>query len=961
MALNLQGKGLRIAHLNICSLRNKIDDLSVLVHDNNIHILALSETHLDASVTSSEIDITGYCVHRLDRDCRGGGVGIYVQNHIPVKMRYDLMQNSLESIWLQVHLPFTKPLLIGCCYRPPNSNVQHVENICDQLLRVMDEEKETFFLGDLNIDWLSKTCPLKRRLLVVVNACNLSQLVNLPTRVSCNISGSASSTCIDHIYTNSKELCPKTYSIPVGFSDHNIVAIIRKTKLTKAGPRILFQRSYKSFNETAFINDIKELSWERIYATHNTDIALELFNEMVLKVINEHAPLRKFTAKRKSAPWFDDELKTSMTQRDNFKALAVQTKDPVDWVNYKTSRNRVTKLNRLKKKTYFENKLLEHKNNGRKLWATCNSILGRHKPNSPSCIEEKGVYLTKPSEVANYFNNFFIDKVSGLRSKMKLCEEDMRNTVLIKERIMNGKNCTLALKAVSINEVKELLKSVKSDTQFGLDNIDGRMVKIMAEYIALPVCHILNCSIREGVFPHAWRVAKVIPIIKDSKSAFNGSNCRPISILPVLSKILERIIFDQILTYFTKNGLDSKHQHAYKAGHSTATALAHMTDDWLGHIDNKKIVGAVLIDFSSAFDVIDHKLLLSKLCAYGFNANATNWLKSYLFSRRQCVYFNGHFSAVKHLECGIPQGSCLGPLLFSIFTNDLPLALNEASMTMYADDSTVYAASNSHSELNILLQHELDLVIEWVDRNRLSLNIAKTKCIALGSHATVKRQNTLTLSIKHTAIEQVYKVKLLGLNIDEKLSWSNHIDDVAMRMGRAVSVINRCSYYMNDHTIKLVIQALVLSHIDYCSIVWSSAPKSVIQKLQFVQNRAARLVLGCPYRANVKYMHSRLQWLTVENRLFYNLLTFFHKMYVFQKPICLFSRIQHVHDTHNHNTRRRSKGLVVLPPARTCAKQKTVMYRAMLSWNRLSDEVRSIVSIPAFKKQLKRTRLEAQD
>lgn len=251
----------------------------------------------------------------------------------------------------------------------------------------------------------------------------------------------------------------------------------------------------------------------------------------------------------------------------------------------------------------------------------------------------------------------------------------------------------------------------------------------MAEHISVPVCHIFNCSLRNGIFPQVWRAAKVISIIKNNKNAFNGSNCRPISILPVLSKILERIVFDQILTYFITNRLDSIYQHAYKTGHSTATALSQMTEEWLSHLDNRKIIGAVLIDFSAAFDVIDQKLLLAKLCAYGFNINAMGWVKSYLHSRMQCVYFNGNFSSLKHLECGIPQRSCLGPLLFSIFTNDLPLALNRATMTMYADESTVHAAVDSYSELNSLLQKELDSVSEWIESNRLALNITKIKLL----------------------------------------------------------------------------------------------------------------------------------------------------------------------------------------------------------------------------------------
>ncbi len=395
---------------------------------------------------NSEIDIPGYSIFRCDRDRRGGGVAFYIQNHIPVKTRDDLIHTSVESIWLQVHLPNVKPLLVGCCYRPPSSNAQYVDNICDMLQRAVDENKETYFLGDLNIDWQSKTCTLKNRLLVMVNVCNLTQIVNLPTRVSCNITGTVSPTCIDHIYTNAKELCSKAYSIPVGLSDHNTVATVRKTKMPKAGPKILSQRIYTSFNEEAFVKDIQELSWDRICAILETDAALELITDMVLKVINMHAPLRKFTVRGNSAPWIDDELRGTMSDRDN-----TRSNDPMDWIKYKKLRNSVTKMNRSKKKAYFQDKLSEHKNNGEKLWATCNTILGRCKNNFSSFVEAEGVHLTKPSEIANYFNTYFTDKVCNLRSKMSCTTDDMRNsTYLITDNIMNDKKCTFTLKPVSV-------------------------------------------------------------------------------------------------------------------------------------------------------------------------------------------------------------------------------------------------------------------------------------------------------------------------------------------------------------------------------------------------------------------------------------------------------------------------------------------------------------------------------
>lgn len=214
--------------------------------------------------------------------------------------------------------------------------------------------------------------------------------------------------------------------------------------------------------------------------------------------------------------------------------------------------------------------------------------------------------------------------------------------------------------------------------------------------------------------------------------------------------------------------------------------------------------------------------------------------------------------------------------------------------------------------------------------------------------------------MKQTALQQVKKLKLLGLHIEENLSWATHVNNVAVKMGRAISVIKRCSFYLNDHTKRLVTQALVLSHLDYSSIIWSHAPKNLLNRLQLVQNRAARLVLGCPYRANVYKMHSKLHWMMVDKRQQYNLLTFFYKMSNIKKPTCLFSRIQLVRNSHHHHTRQGAKGLYVLPRARTWAR-KSVLFRAISSWNNLSPEIRNSCSSSVFKKKLKNKLLTIQN
>ena len=265
---------------------------------------------------------------------------------------------------------------------------------------------------------------------------------------------------------------------------------------------------------------------------------------------------------------------------------------------------------------------------------------------------------------------------------------------IIKNEIMKGKVCHFEFKRITMVEMEKLLLSIKTNKPCGVDNLDGRLICLATNFIKEPLCHIFNVCIENCVFPQVWKVAKVTPLPKNSRETFAGANSRPVSILPVLSKLMEKYMCKQIQFYFDKNNINTECQHAYREGYSTCSALTSLTDNWLRHIDNKSLVGAVLLDFSAAFDIIQHKILINKLVEYNFKSSAISLLTSYLGDRKQCVQFNGTVSDMVDVRCGLPQGSCLGPLLYSVFVNDLPYVLKNASMEVYADDTTVWAAVN---------------------------------------------------------------------------------------------------------------------------------------------------------------------------------------------------------------------------------------------------------------------------
>lgn len=275
---------------------------------------------------------------------------------------------------------------------------------------------------------------------------------------------------------------------------------------------------------------------------------------------------------------------------------------------------------------------------------------------------------------------------------------------------------------------------------------------------------------------------------------------------------------------------------------------------------------------------------------------------------------------------------------------------------MYADDLTIYASAFTDNELNRVLNVTLALqaVVKWITNNKLVLNVSKTNSIIFGSNHTLSRNPVLKLDINNVYIRQVHENKLLGIILDSKLAWTKQINNIVAKMGRGISVIKRCAKFLTQKSIKQVIQAVILSHLDYCPVVWSSVSKDKIKKLQMVQNRAVRIMLRCGYRTNVAEMHNCLAWLHVKNRLLYSLLVFIRNISVTKTHLILFKNLSFSLDRHGYSTRHATGGNFILPKARTNAIKRTVMYRAMFEWNLLQRNVTQENGKIRFKMLLKK-------
>ena len=411
------------------------------------------------------------------------------------------------------------------------------------------------------------------------------------------------------------------------------------------------------------------------------------------------------------------------------------------------------------------------------------------------------------------------------------------------------------MKIPTVGEVRNLLRKLNGRKAAGLDKIPCKLLKVAADIIAPSLTKIYQRSIISGIFPLEWKLARVTPVFKKGKMN-NPCNYRPISVIPTVAKIFEKIVYDQLYNYLNENNLLTSCQSGFRSLHSTLTALIETTNNWSVNIDDGLLNGVVFIDLQKAFDTIDHSILVCKLCNYGIDQTSLRWFRSYLSDRTQKCSVNGHLSNAASVSCGVPQGSNLGPLLFLIYINDLPNCLSVASPNMFADDTNITVAADSLTELENKINLDLENLNRWLVANRLSLSVAKTEFMVIGSHQRVRASGNeeINVEISGKSITRVRKVKSLGLLIDEHLTWKDHVDETVKKISKAIGALKRVRPFISVKTALQIYHALIRPYFDYCSSVWGECSVTLCDKLQKLQNRAARVITRSGYDVSAKHL-----------------------------------------------------------------------------------------------------------
>ena len=479
--------------------------------------------------------------------------------------------------------------------------------------------------------------------------------------------------------------------------------------------------------------------------------------------------------------------------------------------------------------------------------------------------------------------------------------------------------------------------------------IGPRLLKYAAPYIADEITFICNQSIAKSVFPSKWKEAKVTLLFKSGPHE-EVNNYRPISILPVLSKVLEKHVHESLYDYLKSFDLLHKTQSGFRAQHSFETALVNMVDSWLNAMDNGKMIGVVLVDFKKAFDLVDHQILLNELEIYGIKDDALSWFNTYLTSRKQQVSINNCKSDFRQISYGVPQGSILGPLLFLLFINDLPLHTNSVFTDLYADDTTLYDIQDSMEQIENNLQTALNSLEIWCKNNGMILNSAKTKVMFVTTNQKrqrLQRQN-LDLNFENESLGMVSNDKILGVFVDNNLTWTNHIKHLTKKMTSSIWLLSKIKKFLSqDHRIQFY-KSYIQPHLDFCNIVWGSSSECNKLKILRLQKRACKVILDYQVEDSMEAMSS-LKIMSIYDRLYLRKAKFMFKVYNNLTPSYITENFTIRNNVNTSiNLRSSSTGCFIPPKPNTEGFKHSLRYSGCVVWNSLPAHVKSAQTVETF-------------
>ncbi len=670
-----------------------------------------------------------------------------------------------------------------------------------------------------------------------------------------------------------------------------------------------------------------------------------------MSLLDSHAPLKSTVMTiRPMVPWMNNDIKDAKSERRKLERKMCKSDSDIDKRAFKSKRNSVAYMSFAAQKEHYSGIIEESDGNQKVLFKVTNSLLGKNQE-TPLPPHETVACLV------NEFNDFFIRKIDTLRDKLDNTQSS--GTDFFTED--HGINFTplSAFRPVSEDEVRKIIMKTPSKSCM-LDPLPTQVLKLCIDLLIPVLTIMINLSLEKGYFPAEWKEAIIIPLIKKLGLETIFKSYRPVSNLLYVSKLCERVVAKQYCGHLTANKLYSKFQSAYREGHSTETALLYVQNDILMSMDKGEVTLLLLLDLSAAFDTLDHSILLKRLeSRFGINGMALKWIKSYLTGRQQSVVINGVRSEKQALKYGVPQGSVLGPLLFTAYTAPLEDIADKHNLKihMYADDTQPYISFKptvpmAEENAVTILEDCVNDIRHWMYTNKLVLNDEKTVFLLIGRKSCTDKVSLTSIKVGETAISPSDPVLNLGSLWDNEMSMDKHISKICSSTFHHLRNIASIRKYLTKKQTEIIIHAYITSKLDYCNSLLKGVPEYQLNRLQLVQNAAARIVCRLKKYDHITDSRKTLHWLPIKQRIDFKILLIAYKSINGNGPEYLSDLI--LPYVTCYNLRSSDDDIMQVPRTNlvSCG-DRAFSKVAPYMWNLLPPDVKNATSVECFKKKLK--------
>ena len=932
--------GLSVICFNIRSFnKNSEEFLAYLTNcSHSFDIIILTETW-GRDETHALFHIPGYnSAHNYRINKRGGGVSIFIKDRYKYTTidLLNISEEALESVAVKISSPNSgKSTTILGVYRPPRSNINDTTHkLRDIITNHRLDRNDAIITGDFNICLLDEIHSQQ-----TLNFINMMKefffrpLITRPTRFHNN-----TATIIDHIWTNYTNNID-SYIFYCDITDHCPIFCRIDVPFKKENQPIRLQfRDMSHRNKIKFHDMIMETNWIEILQDlpdSNSQIAKLI--EILEKYYNSCFPLKTKVVgeKRISRPWITDALHKSINNKHLMYKLVKQ--NLYNKERYKRYCNILNTLIKESRMSYFKNQFDQCKNDIKRTWSIINSTIKPGKKYSEILkLYHNNELITDYTQIAETLNNHFAG--IGLALKDALPN---RHPNAFRKYLPHEIPDSIFLQPSTPTEVKNIIKGLKNVGNKSRP-LSTNLLKDNASPLSDPISFIFNNIIYTGLYPDILKIACITAVFKSGDKQ-NPNNYRPISTLPLLNKIFEKLLHLRLYNFLESRRVLCEEQYGFRKRKNTSDAV----NDLLSHIYNamndKKYFGAVFLDLSKAFDTVHHCILIKKLEHYGIRGTALSLFESYLQNRQQFVIVNGMKSKTQNITIGVPQGSVLGPLLFLIYINDLPLSIRKMKSVLFADDTTLFATNKDIITLGNDISNELTLVKEWLISNCLTLNIMKTYYIIF---STREVPSNLQIKIGQNTLERKKSGKFLGVVLDERLTFKEHISNVTNKVSKIVGLFFKLKMSFPLDVIHKLYYSLVYPHLNYCILAWGSAKQTFLYPLIVLQKRIVRIITGSTYYTHSMPLFKHLKLLKLDDLYVLNCQLYAYNTLILNKYPKVKEDITAIQSEHRYDTRN-SELRNVCCRISTC--KQSLLYNVIRAWNTLDNSTKSLNTISQLK------------